>query len=219
MRVGLIGSSLLAMSLTLSACNVNTSPSNQTEAGESAQPAQWSKSTADQLRDTLNKRAAHGLDKMNFEVPAGEDEAALTKAALAYAGALARGATDPTKLYDVYNVPRPNPDLKQGLAQALQQGKVGEWLESLAPQDANYRKLSQAYLALRKQGEGATPVIPDKGEPLKPGATDTRIPLIASQLVASDYLDRAAAGGNRYTPAMAAAVKQMQADYLSLIHI
>lgn len=212
-RVGLIGSSLLAMSLTLSACNVNTSPSNQTEAGESAQPAQWSKSTADQLRDALNKRAAHGLDKMNFEVPAGEDEAALTKAALAYAGALARGATDPTKLYEVYTVPRPNPDLKQGLAQALQQSKVSEWLESLAPQDANYRKLSQAYLALRKQGEAATPAIPDKGEPLNPGATDTRIPLIASQLVASDYLDRAAAGGNRYTPAMAAAVKQMQADY------
>lgn len=213
MRVGLIGSSLLAMSLVLSACNGNSSPSNQTQAGENSQPGQWSKSTADQLREAINQRAAHGLDKMNFEVPAGEDAAALTKAALAYAGALARGATDPTKIYDVYTVARPDPELKQGLNEALQQGKVGEWLESLAPQDANYRKLSQAYLALRKQGEAATPAIPDKGEPLKPAATDARIPRIASQLVAADYLDRSAAGGNQYTPTMAAAVKRMQADY------
>lgn len=217
MRVGLFGSSMLAVSLALSACQVETTASNQSDPPATAQDARWTADTAGQLRQAIDGRAAHGLDRMQFdaggEAGTADGDAALTRAALAYAGALARGATDPKKLYEVYTVSRPDPDLKRGLAGALQAGKVGDWLASLAPQDANYQKLSQAYVALRKQGAAPTPAIPDLGESIKPGAADPRVPMIARQLVIYDYLDQNAAAGNRYTPAMVAAMKAMQADY------
>lgn len=55
--------------------------------------------------------------------------------------------------------------------------------------------------------------IPDKGEPLKPGAADARVPAIARQLVASDYLDRSAAQSGSYNLTMVREVQRMQADY------
>lgn len=217
MRFGLIGSSLLAVSMALSACSTESGGSGQTNAGAEQQQSGWTEATAKQLRDAIGKRAEHGLDRLPLDKGIDSlDQAALTKAALAYGEALAHGATDPTKLFEVYTLPRPDPDLKPGLAQALKDGKVGDWLESLAPRDDGYRKLSQTYLSLRgKQGQPgqATPVIADSGEPLKPGSTDPRIPAIAQQLVVFDYLDRAQAQGQSYSPAMVAAVKRMQADY------
>ncbi|WP_367613607.1 hypothetical protein [Sphingomonas sp. AP4-R1] len=77
----------------------------------------------------------------------------------------------------MYSVAKPKTDLRTGLAQALKNGKVGAWLESLAPQDANYRKLSETYIELRLQGDAApSPAIPDIAKPLQPGTTDARIP-------------------------------------------
>jgi murein L,D-transpeptidase YcbB/YkuD len=95
----------------------------------------------------------------------------------------------------------------------MQRRAVDKWLESLAPQDDNYRKLSEAYLALRRHGEGPPEAIAEGGKPIEPGSADPRIAAIARQLAASDYLDEAAAPGDRYTPAMVAAVRKMQADY------
>lgn len=216
MRIGLVGSSLLAVALVLSACSSGDQPSGQ-DSGVTLEQVQWSESTARQLSDAIAKRAAHGLDHKQFGDDAGRgtglDTARLNEQALSYAAALAQGASDPAKLFTIYSVPRPRPDLRQGLAQALKDGKVGEWLESLAPQDENYHKLSAAYLALRKQGDATSAAIPPVSEPLKPGVADRRIPAIAAQLVAFDYLDKAAAQGDRYTPAMVRAVQHMQADY------
>ncbi|QKS02151.1 L,D-transpeptidase family protein [Sphingomonas sp. CL5.1] len=199
--------------MLLCACGSNGKGSGQ-PTGEVA-AARWSETTARQLHEAIAARAAHGLDRLRFEdiAPGAPlDDAALTRAALAYAAALARGASDPTKLYRVYTLPRPTPDLSRGLAAALADGKVGEWLASLAPQDDGYRALSRAYLALRGHGD-APPAIPQTAAALKPGATDPRIPAIARQLAAFDYLDASAAQGERYTPAMVAAVRRMQADY------
>lgn len=215
MRVGLVGPALLAASLVLSACGSGNDGSGQASKVASPNAARWSKGTARQLREAIDRRAAHGLDRVGFgigEKGGGRDDAALTKAALAYAEALARGASDPAKLYAIYTLPRPDPDLRQGLAAALKAGKVGQWLESLAPQDYAYRALSRAYLALRGQGDAA-PTISVPSEPLKPGASDPRIPAVARQLVALGYLDSSAAQGGRYTPGMAAAVRHLQADY------
>ena len=72
-------------------------------------------------------------------------------AALAYAEALARGRTDPARLRDSTTIPRPNPDLAAGLARALDGGDLRAWLAGLAPQDAEYRALSGAYLEARRQ--------------------------------------------------------------------
>ncbi len=79
-----------------------------------------------------------------------------------------RAARRSRKLSDIYTVPRPGPNLKAGLAEALAKGKVDDWLSSLAPQDDTYRALSKAYLALRKAGDAPAAAIPDAGKPLEP---------------------------------------------------
>lgn len=215
MHKGVIACSLLALSFTLSGCDFL--PGRQSDTRTNAQQARWNDTTARQLRETIDRRAAHGLDRMGFAAegePGNADgQKALTQSALRYAEAIAQGASDPARLHSIYTIPHPKPDLRHGLAEALAKGKVADWLDSLAPQDNHYRKLSQAYLALRKDGDVPAATIPDTAEPLQPGASDTRVPAIARQLVASDYLDRAAAQGDRYSPAMVRAVQHMQADY------
>lgn len=213
MRSGLMRSAALV--LVLAGCHTKEQQqagSAATSGAEAPRSATWSGSTTRQLREAVDNRAAHGLDQMRFAATGDGDEQ-LTHAALAYAEALARGATDPAKLYDHYTVPRPHPDLKAGLAAALQAGDVTKWLNGLAPQDANYQRLSQAYLKLRHQPDKPTANLPDSGSAIKPGATDPRVPAVARQLAILDYIDAASAQGNRYTPAMVAAVKRMQADY------
>ncbi|MCR8526334.1 hypothetical protein WB334_25560, partial [Escherichia coli] len=148
----------------------------------------WDEAAVRKLREAVAGRAAHGLDHMQFAIAgspgSAEGDRALTQSALRYASAIARGASDPAKLYEVYTVSRPNPNLLNGLGTALREGDLGKWLEGLAPQDDGYRALSKAYLALQQQEGAPASAIPDKGEPLKPGAQDPRIPAIARQLVA-----------------------------------
>ena len=84
----------------------------------------WSDSSAKVLQQELSQRTQHGLDRVGFlsdisKASPADKEAALTKAALGYAAALANGTADPTKLYDIYTIPRPQPDLIAGLQQAL----------------------------------------------------------------------------------------------------
>jgi murein L,D-transpeptidase YcbB/YkuD len=114
----------------------------------------WNADAAAQLARAIDARAAHALDRKRFATGASDNEGggtreerdvALTRAALAYAGALARGAADPKKLYAIYTVPRPAPDLAAGLAGALKDGRVEDWIESLAPQDPAYKALARAY--------------------------------------------------------------------------
>lgn len=206
---------LSVAAMLLAGCSISVAPDNQSasaNANEAAVQAKWTKDTRAQLRQAINAREAHGLDQMPFASDA-SDEAGVTKQALAYASALAQGATDPTKLYDVYTVPRPNPNMRDGLANALRANDVKGWLASLAPADQNYQRLSKAYLALRQRPGTPPPAIPVNGEAIKPGSTDPRIATIAHELVILDYLDQRSAQGDEYTPAMVKAVQQMQADY------
>src|SRR5205085_11929364 len=72
------------------------------------------------------------------------------------AEALGRGKTDPRRLEAIYDIPRPEPDLAGALEQVLSgDGDVRHWLDALAPQDADYRALSAAYLEARRQVDGA----------------------------------------------------------------
>lgn len=207
-----VASLLMIAILGLSSCGAP----RQGEGDKAEAQAGWNEASVGQLNQAIAARAAHGLDRISFEVSAEPGDAAgdarLTQAALAYAGALARGVTEPAKLYDLYTVPRPDPDLKQGLQRALGSGKLGEWLQSLAPQDPNYRKLSQQYLALRQSGMSKGPQIARSDEPIRPGARDPRIGAIAQQLIEYDYLAPQPLA-DRYLPPMVAAVKKMQTDY------
>lgn len=213
MRKSVVASLLLISASALPGCNFvpgkDTASEAQTQAG-------WNRESVAQLHKAIDARAAHGLDRIAFgtdaEPGSAEGEARLTEAALAFAGALARGVAEPGKLYELYTVPRPTPDLRRELNVALGSGKLDEWLQSLAPQDANYRKLSEQYLALRKPDASNKPRIAPPEEPIRPGGRDPRIPAIARQLIEYDYLARQAVD-DRYTPALVAAVKKMQADY------
>jgi murein L,D-transpeptidase YcbB/YkuD len=182
----------------------------------SAEQPSWDKTTTAQLRNAIAARAAHGLDRVAFPIasrPGGtEGDAGLTQAALAFAGALSHGVADPRQLYEIYTLPRPRPDLERGLQAALKAEKVDAWLQSLAPQDPAYRKLSQGYLAIRNKPPAPKLPIPPNGSSITPGSADPRIPAIAVQLARYDYLGVAPAG-NRYTRPMVAAVRKMQADY------
>lgn len=212
MRAGSICFLLLA-SLVLSACDIGWKD-GKSGSGAELEQIRWNRTATRQLREAIGRRAVHGLDRLRFvgEEAEGDDDA-LTEAALAYANALARGASDPHKLYRIYTLPQPRPDLRRGLAAAVKDRKVDQWLESLAPQGAVYRTLSRHYLALRARDREPLPALPVTSEPLKPGATDPRVPAVARQLVSFDYLDQAEAQDDSYSPAMADAVRRMQIDY------
>ena len=199
------------------------------------QPA-WDGEGARRLIEAIGDARRHALDPGRFLAEAEQAatpaarEAALSLAALSYAEALARGRTDPNRIRDVYTVARPNPELVSGLNQALEGGGIGPWLAGLAPQDEEYRALSEAYLRYAAQAGGARRGPIPGGETIEPGGSDPRVPAIAEALRAAGYLAPAAQQeqeqqkegtakqappqqSNRYTPEMAAAVRRLQLDH------
>lgn len=188
------------------------------------QPA-WTEDRAHVLVAAVGGAARHALDPNVFlEAAARSDapaarEAGLSLAALSYAEALARGRVDPERLRDVYEVPRPQTDLAAGLNSAVEAGNVGDWLESLAPQDSEYRALAEAYAAaVAGASQSPRPAIP-AGPAIRPGRSDPRVPAIVRALRAGNYLDAPAEGAeaqpaeNGYTPEIAEAVRRVQEDH------
>lgn len=186
----------VALSLSLAACDRGPDPapggnatSKQGAYAQAAAVPAWTADTIAQLERAIAARRAHGLDQIAFDAgdrpgasPA-EADAAHTRAALAYAAALARGATDPTKLHAIYTVPRPAPDLAAGLAAALEAGDLASWLEGLAPQDAAYVALSRAYLR-----GGAAPVATPNVPCLPPMPRPSSVPTPVTPLVPPEVI-------------------------------
>jgi murein L,D-transpeptidase YcbB/YkuD len=176
-----------------------------------------------EIREAIEGATAHGL-KPDLFLKGGESGEALAQAALKYASALANGYSDPNKLFEVYTIPRANSDVRAGLEQALQNGNVGEWLASLAPQSEEYKALSRAFTRYATQVREAGPAEIPSDKPIKPGARDPRIPAIVAVLRSGGYLpddqqaekpdqeQPQAAPPMAYTPTLVAAVKQFQAD-------
>src|SRR3954468_7106501 len=159
----------------------------------------WSKELAKDLTGAFADAERHALqgaayvrDVKEGSTPA-EREAALTRNALDYADALANGAVDPKKVFDPYTVERGKVDVAAGLQQAVQGGKVREWLASLAPQDEEYRALSDAYVRYAGQPKGPKrePIPPGKG--IKPGTKDPPAPAIVAALQAEGFMLQPAA--------------------------
>lgn len=208
-----------AMSLALctavvTACSQGGTSSNQSEADGSANGITLDRKDEKQIREAIAAAPAHGL-KPELFLKGDESGPALVSAALKYASALANGYSDPAKLHEVYTIPRAKADVRAGLQQALQNGNVAEWLNSLAPQTDEYRALSNAFLKYIKLAEqpNLQPIPADK--PIKPGARDPRIPAIVAVLRSGGYIPEQRQGTAdpvAYTPALVAAVKQFQAD-------
>ena len=188
----------------------------------------WSLTAEQELLSALDRRSQHGLDQINFGArPSASDSALqrelkLTRLALAYASALARGVVDPASLHEIYTLPRPAADVPAGLAGAMKEEGVGAWLASLAPQTDEYRRLSTAYREYSAKAlEDARKPLPDDGL-IHVGDRDARIPAIAAQLADNDYLLSRVGAGSRpatvdegalYTFSMESAVKRLQEDY------
>jgi murein L,D-transpeptidase YcbB/YkuD len=213
---------LALLSVSVAACDRGGSSSGQPAADSQSA---WTTETEKQLRDAIAGAPANGLKPDLFlkgDLPVGDSEryAMLTQAALKYAETLAHGYVDPHKINEVYTIPRPDADVRQGLAQALQNGKVGEWLASLPPQTDEYRALSQAHVHYLQLAQADFKPIPD-GKPIKPGGGDERVPAVAAALRATGLLaappqgsaEQPTAPSQRYSPDLVAAVKQVQAEF------
>lgn len=183
--------------------------------------AVWSEDLARQLTEAIRLAPKHALLQDMFMPKALPDdvagrEMALTKAAMAYASALATGRVIPAKTAEVYTLPRPKADIVAGLRQAVTDGKIGEWFDSLAPQTAEYRALSEAFLHYAQLASSGEEQAIQTGKPIKPGAIDERIVPLVEALKANGYLpSNAALSSNqpRYAPAIVQAVKAMQEDF------
>ena len=172
--------------------------------------------TSKQIREAIAGAPAHGL-KPDLFLKGGESGDGLAQAALKYASALANGYSDPTKLHEVYTIPRSKTDVRAGLQQALQNGNVGEWLNSLAPQTDEYKALSRPSSATPSSRTSRTSSRSRADKPIKPGARDPRIPAIVAVLRVGRLCARAASKRSSRPrrwlhAALVAAVKQFQAD-------
>jgi murein L,D-transpeptidase YcbB/YkuD len=182
--------------------------------------AAWNEQAERQLREALGNRAAHGLDRVRFLKPEpgaspAAREAGLTAAALDYASALAQGRLDPEELHEIYTVARPKAELAAGLDRALENGRLGEWLDGLAPSNDEYRALSRAYLKWREaalKGGGVGGEI-EAGSPIHVGERDPRVPRIAQALARDGYLARPGMRSNAYDERLASAVRAFQRDF------
>lgn len=212
-----------AAALALAACDFNPFRSGE---GQEDTAGSVDESHAPELREALQGSVEHGLTPdLFFKGDIDEASAAdLRGPVLDYASALAMGKVDPTRIREVYTVPRPKVDVEAGFNQALSQGQLGQWLESLAPQTEEYRILSRAFVHYAKVA-GRTPDTNLRpGEPMKQGSTDPRVPALVEALKAGGYLQQPQqpqqqqgqaqqAQGNTYTAEIAAAVKRMQEDF------
>jgi len=209
-----------AAALALAACDSNLFRSGQGQE-ETAGPVD--ESHADELREALKGSVDHGLTPDLFFKGDIDDASAsdLRGPVLEYASALAMGKVDPTRIHDVYTVPRPKVDVEAGFNQALLEGRLGDWLESLAPQTDEYRTLSRAFVHYAQVAARTPDTNLPPGEPIKQGSADPRVPALVEALKAGGYMQQPQqqqgearqAQGNAYTAEVAAAVKRMQEDF------
>jgi murein L,D-transpeptidase YcbB/YkuD len=206
--------SLALCSTALASCSVKDDQSGNASADQSAGlSVNWNNKTEQQLREAIAEAPANGL-KPELFLKGGESGAALTEAAVKYASALANGYSDPSQLHEVYTIPHPKTDVRQGLADAIQKGDVKGWLESLAPQTDEYRALSQAHLHYLQLAQKAQFQPVPQGKPIKPGSSDPRIAQVVAAMQALGYLNAPLQPGARtYSDGLIAAVKKLQGDY------
>ncbi|HEY9578400.1 MAG TPA: L,D-transpeptidase family protein [Rhizorhapis sp.] len=180
----------------------------------------WPSQHVELLLDALGSAEKHGLTGAMFlpegiqSMPPAQREAALTLTAITYADALVRGRINPKDLWEKYTIPRPSVDIARQLNEALEQERLVQWFDGLAPQDEEYRRLSEAYLKYQSQASHETLETIPAGALIKQGNVDFRVPSIAERLRGEGYLTSYQdITADRYTLEMAEAVRRLQADH------
>jgi murein L,D-transpeptidase YcbB/YkuD len=186
----------------------------------------WTDEQARALSAALSEADRHALDgrriweKVTETASPAQRDAALTGAALTYAGLLANGAVDPHSIWKLYTLPQNRVDVVGGLLQALAQNSVRDWLAALPPQDAEYQALGKAYLEARESAAAERATRIPLGRSIRQGDRDPRVPAIANSLRRSGYLPARAENEQAppqqdqlvFTRELAAAIAQLQAD-------
>ena len=189
------------------------------------------RAAANQYREALREAPSHGLTTDLFikgELDsAGEQE--FREAVLSLASALASGKVDPAKLGEPYTLPRPKGDVSKAFEQAELENRLVEWLNSLAPQTDEYRKLSQAFVHYVELAAKTPDTNIEAGEPIKQGSRDPRVPEVIAALKAGGYMppqpeqpeqrrrqrqqQQQDPQPAQYTAEVAQAVRRMQQDF------
>ena len=139
-------------------------------------PGQWP-----QARPVPRRRAA--------DDPNGRD-AALTKAALGYASALARGYVDPTKLGRIYTIPRPRRTLPPASRGRSTRTTLPAGSRRSRRRPTNIARSSEAHLQfLSGGGRKYEARVPGRQSRSRPGSRDPRVPRSPRPCAANGYLN------------------------------
>ena len=163
----------------------------------------WNAARLRILNTAARRSERHGLSSGDFfdfvGLAADPDSADVrtTAAVLGYARTLAEGRVRPESVEDLWEMEKNRVDLPLGLYDALGQNRLVEWFDGLAPVDIGYSNLSAGYVRYsRLSRNGGWPAF-RQGAGIEPGASDTRIPVLITRLVAEG--DLSAADGTRLT--------------------
>jgi murein L,D-transpeptidase YcbB/YkuD len=180
---GLLVAGLLA-GTALAPAIAQTPPSM---ARPSAAPAQivLRPEQAQLLRDTLADAGRHGFEPNEF-APAGDSDAALISATLRYAKAVKIGRLDVANFREDWGL-RPEPfDARGGLARAVADNRLQEWLNSLPPPYPGYETLQVGLVTYRDiQQRGGWKPLGGEGK-VEVGATGPEIAALRERLFAED---------------------------------
>ncbi|MGH6873468.1 MAG: L,D-transpeptidase family protein, partial [Aestuariivirgaceae bacterium] len=113
---------------------------------------------------------------------------ALTAMAVRYAEHLYSGRIIPKKLSGYYDLTPPALDLSQILYELSYRRLPDLYLSSLRPQHPAYRTMRAALADLRAKLDEADQQAIPKGETVKPGARDARVPLVRERMVKLGHL-------------------------------
>lgn len=192
----------------------------------------WNRGDAEQVVKAIRGIARDGLEPADYHLEAieralTEDKATtaeseadldllLTDAVAAMVDHMRYGRIRPASLDPRWNVdPRDGaPPLEEEVAKVADAGSVEEALAAARPKHFIYDGLLGALARLRGiAAKGGWPAVP-AGKPIKPGATDARIPAVRARLAASGELTQSApSDSTRYDPELQKAVELFQARY------
>jgi len=173
----------------------------------------WNDQRRAELAAALADAPSHGLDPGAFALP--ETDAArvdilLTDAFLRYANALARGRVSPGDFETDWAMPLPSFDPDTALARAQKDG-VSAYLASLAPADADYANLRQAYARYKAYTVSQAWRPLNLAVPLKPGDGNDDVALLRRRLLAEGFISPGNPDdGAQYDSGLTAAVTRFQ---------
>ncbi|MHA6279738.1 L,D-transpeptidase family protein [Salinimicrobium sp. CAU 1759] len=136
----------------------------------------------------------------------------LSDAFLTYANHLYYGKLDPEKLHEFWGISRQPKDIKELLIQGVENNEIPEILEDLKPKSQIYQGLKKSlaeYKELKNKQDTINKI--SKGEVIKPGDSDPRIPAIAQRLEQlKSFQPDTSITQNIYSEVLVEAIKEFQ---------